>query len=100
LTAKPDARVSTVANDHALREETAKKWSEMFNAPNITAESINCMGCRTDGVKFAQFDVCEIRNCAKTKGFDTCGECGELETCQTVGFVLQNVPGAKENLIS
>jgi len=95
-----DARIATVANDNVLREETAKKWSEMFNAPNITAESINCMGCRTDGVKFAQCDVCEIRNCAKTKGFDTCGECGELETCQTVGFVLQNVPGAKENLIS
>ena len=95
-----DARVATVANDQALREETAKKWSEMFEAPNITAESINCMGCRTDGVKFAQCEVCEIRNCAKAKGFETCGECGELETCQTIGFVLQSVPGAKENLLS
>ena len=94
-----NARVATVANDNALREETAKEWSAMFNAP-FTAESINCMGCRTDGVKFAHCNDCEIRNCAKTKGFDTCGECKDMETCQIVGFVLQNVPGAKENLRS
>ena len=96
---KCDARIATVSNDNALREETAKKWSVMYNSPDITAESINCVGCRFDGVKIAHCNECEIRTCAVAKGFQTCGDCKELETCQIVGFVLQNVPGAMENLL-
>ena len=93
-----DARIATIANDDALREATAKKWSVMYESPDITAESINCTGCRTDGVKIGHWKDCEILKCAKNKGFNTCGECKELDSCQIVGFVLQNVPGAKENL--
>ena len=44
-----DARIATVKNDNELREKTAQKWSAMNNAPEITAATINCMGCRTDG---------------------------------------------------
>jgi hypothetical protein len=93
-----DARIATIANDDALREETAKKWSTMYESPEITAETINCTGCRAEGVKIGHWKDCEIRKCAQKKGFSTCGECGELDTCETVGFVLQHVPGAKENL--
>ena len=96
---KCDARIATLSNNHALREETAKKWSVMYHSPDITAESINCVGCRVDGVKIAHCNDCEIRTCAVAKGFQTCGDCKELETCQKVSFVLQNVPGAKENLL-
>ena len=95
-----DARIATMTNDNALKEATAKKWSEMFGSQDITADTINCMGCRTEGSKFSHCDVCEIRTCAMNKGYGTCGECAELDTCQIVGFVLQNVPGAKENLSS
>jgi len=95
-----DARIATIANDNALREETAKKWSEMYGSPDITAESINCTGCRVDGVKIVHHSDCEIRKCAQNKGFNTCGDCKELDTCQIVGAVLQHVPGAKENLIA
>jgi hypothetical protein len=94
-----DAFIATVTNDNNLREETAKKWSAMFEA-NIPVESVNCAGCRSEGVKFSHCDVCEIRNCVNEKGFTTCGDCEELDSCQIVGFVLQNVPGAKENLCS
>ena len=93
-----DARIATIANDDALREETAKKWSVMYQAPDITAETINCTGCRVDGVKIGHWNDCEIRKCVQDKGFDTCGDCNELDTCQIVSFVIQNVPGAKENL--
>lgn len=96
-----DARIATVENDHALREKTAKKWSEMNHAPEITADTIHCMGCRADGVKFAYCsNYCEIRKCVNEKGFATCGDCKELDTCQIVGCVLQHAPGAKENLLS
>lgn len=42
-----DARIATVNNDNQLREETARKWSVLNNAP-ITSEMINCLGCRTE----------------------------------------------------
>ena len=95
-----DARIATVNDDNELREKTAQKWQVMYNATDITAESINCMGCRIDGVKIAHCNECEICNCVKAKGFDTCGDCEDLETCQIISFVIQNVPGTKENLLN
>lgn len=93
------ARIATVRNSDELREKTAREWSGMNNAPEITAETINCMGCRADGVKFAYCsDYCEIRKCVGKKGFDTCGDCKELDTCLIVGAVFQHAPHAKENL--
>ena len=92
-----DARIATLADDNELRENTAKKWRVMYNSPEITAESINCLGCRTDGVKIGHCNDCEIRNCVKATSFVTCGDCNELDTCQ-INFVLQHIPDAKENL--
>lgn len=95
-----DARRATIANDPALKEETARKWSAMNNAPEITAETINCTGCRMEGAKFAYCSgLCEIRKCVAKKGFDTCGDCPELNHCPVVGAVFQHAPCAKENLL-
>jgi len=93
-----DARIATVNNDNELREKTAKLWRENYNAPHITPETINCTGCRVEGVKFDYCNVCEIRTCVSKKGFNTCGDCTELDTCAVVGAVLQHVPDAKQNL--
>ncbi|MDP4290903.1 MAG: DUF3795 domain-containing protein [Bacteroidota bacterium] len=93
-----DARIATVADDDKLREETAKKWKEQFNAPNILPETINCTGCREEGAKFAHCYECEIRNCVTNKGYATCADCDSLESCQIVGEVLKFVPEALENL--
>ena len=40
------ARIATVNNDDELREKTAKEWSVLNNTPEITAETIHCMGDR------------------------------------------------------
>ncbi|MDR2890362.1 MAG: DUF3795 domain-containing protein [Alistipes sp.] len=93
-----NARIATLTDDDALREKTAREWSAMNDSPEITAATINCMGCRTDGIKFGWCSMCEIRACAIGKGFATCGECDEIETCPTVAPVLENAPGARENL--
>jgi len=95
-----DARTATITNDNELRAKTAASWRELYQNEAITTESINCMGCRADGVKFAHCNECEIRNCAKSKGYETCGDCSQLDTCPTVGFILQIVPDAKINLQS
>lgn len=94
-----DARIATVNNDNELREKTAQKWSALNHA-TIAAAMINCMGCRTDGVKtvFCS-DMCGIRKCVNEKGFNTCGDCKEMNHCQTVAVVFQHTPSAKENLL-
>ena len=93
-----DAYIATIHNDNALREKTAKLWAELNNAP-ITAEMINCEGCRTDGAKTPYCEsMCEIRKCALTNKHDTCKDCGNLKNCKIVASVLDNSADARENL--
>ena len=95
---KCDAYRATIGDDQALREKTAKAWSEM-NRAEILPEHINCEGCRADGIKFVYCEsMCPIRRCALSKGVTTCGDCAELETCEKVRPILDNVPGTRENL--
>ena len=94
-----DARTATVNNDDALREKTAKTWSEQFSA-QIPAETINCTGCREEGIKFSHCEVCEIRNCVHARGYQTCAECEEMETCSIVAAIHQHMPELVENLKS
>lgn len=95
---KCDAYRATINDDQALREKTAKLWAELNHAP-ILPEHINCEGCRVDGVKTVYCDsLCAIRQCALKQGVTTCGDCSDLETCQTVGTILSNDPGALKNL--
>ena len=95
---KCDAFIATKNNDNALREKTAKLWSEL-NQIEILPEQINCEGCRCDGKKTVFCDkLCQIRQCAMKKGFETCGDCSELDNCKTVAMVVGNNPEALENL--
>jgi hypothetical protein len=95
-----DARIATIADDNELRKITAEKWSVQFNAAGITPEMINCTGCREPGVKFSHCNECEIRNCVKSKGFQTCVDCDSMESCEIVGNVHKFMPAALENLKS
>ena len=59
-----DARRATLLNDDGLREETARRWSVMNGTPEITSATIDCMGCRTEGVKFAYCSgMCSMQVC-------------------------------------
>lgn len=95
---KCDAYLATVNNDDALREKTAKLWAELNHAP-ITAEMINCLGCRVDGVKtpFCE-SMCEIRICARQKRFAACGDCEKMTHCATLEVITGRCPEAIENL--
>ena len=93
-----DAYIATRDNDQALRERTARLWSELNNA-TILPEQINCQGCRMDGAKTVYCDhLCPIRQCAIAKGFETCGTCPEKEACPKVGAIWQTNQQAKINL--
>ena len=95
---KCDAYIATQNDDQALREKTAKLWSEM-NHTTILPEQINCEGCRMNGKKFVFCEsMCGIRKCAMSKGYETCGGCPEMDTCQTLGAVTANCPEASCSL--
>lgn len=95
---KCDAYLATINDDQVLREKTAKQWAELNHAP-ILPEHINCLGCRTDGVKTVFCDsLCEIRQCALKKGVTTCGGCPNMDECQTASAIIANNPDALENL--
>ena len=52
-----------------------------------------------DGVKTPFCDgLCEIRQCAITKQFETCGSCGELLSCAKVDMIIGNNKEARERL--
>lgn len=95
---KCDARLATVSNDEPLREKVARFWSEL-NGVEITPDMIHCEGCRIDGIKTPYCDsLCPIRQCALGSGFETCGDCAEMESCEKVGMILKNNAEARRNL--
>lgn len=95
---KCDAFIATVNNDDALREKTAKLWSELNGVP-ITADMIHCEGCRMDGRKTPFCDAyCQIRKCAKEKQVETCADCVKMNDCEKVSAILGNSEEAAHNL--
>ncbi|MBR0098434.1 MAG: DUF3795 domain-containing protein [Treponema sp.] len=95
---KCDAYIATQNNNQALREKTAKYWSEL-NGVEITPEMINCDGCRMDGRKTPYCEImCQIKICAQSKKMETCGSYPQVKKCKTVGMVSGNNDEARKNL--
>ena len=87
---KCDARLATINDDDELRKKTAELWSELNNA-EITPEMINCLGCRTDGIKTPYCEsLCPIRQYALSRGFVTCGDCQDMEACEKLAMITSN----------
>jgi len=95
-----EARLATVNNDDALRRKVAEEWSEL-NHVEITPEMISCTGCRIAGAKTPFCDsLCPIRQCGLSKGYETCGDCPDLETCDKAAMIIGNNPDALARLRS
>jgi hypothetical protein len=95
-----DARIATIENDDELRKITAEKWRAQFQASDLTPKMINCTGCREEGVKLGHWSMCQIRVCASSKGFNTCGDCPDMETCGLISPIHSFSPEAKTNLLN
>jgi hypothetical protein len=80
-----------------MREETAKKWSEMFHQ-DIKPGDINCDGCVSQSSRLFNYcGICEIRKCGKEKNVKNCAYCDEYP-CEKLSAFLKNVPEAKATL--
>ena len=93
------AYIATQADNQALREEVAKKWSEL-NSVTITPEMINCDGCRVEGGRKTVFcdSLCEIKKCASAKKFVSCGICEEMHSCEHVKMIASGSEAAYKRL--
>lgn len=93
-----DARIATIHNDDELREKTAKLWTQL-NGVEITADMINCTGCRVPGVKTPFCgSMCAIRKCAMEKKKSTCADCGEMDSCEKLSAITAGNEQALINL--
>lgn len=94
-----EAHIATLKNDNEMRKEVAQKWCKLNNTDLITPESINCMGCRNEGVKYYFCShMCQIKKCCADKGYETCGNCPEMEHCEKLRPLHEFDPSTKENL--
>jgi len=72
--------------DLERQEEIAGSISRQFNT-EVGAEQIMCGGCR--GPEEISFCAgCRIRPCATQRGYITCAECDEMDTCKILGALL------------
>ena len=95
---KCEARIATVKNDIQLREEVAQLWTKL-NGVKITVDMIHCSGCRIDGEKTPYCEaLCPIRQCALSRGVQTCGNCSDMETCEKLSPIVMNNPDTLKNL--
>lgn len=95
---KCDARIATINNNDELRKKTAELWTKL-NGVEITADMINCTGCRLSGVKTPFCgSICGIRKCAADKMIDTCADCTAVNECETLKPIISNNANALENL--
>ena len=95
---KCEARIATVNQDESLRENVARKWSEL-NGVEITPAMINCVGCRVDGAKTPYCEtMCPIRQCAKGRRIETCADCAEMESCAKLAQITTHSDEARRNL--
>ena len=75
----------------AIDESLKRLDTDYIDLHTATPDMINCAGCRIDGVKTPFCDsLCPIRQCALTKDIETCGDCGEMSTCEKLVMITGN----------
>jgi len=99
--------IATSRDDDSLRQKTVEELFDLygdilesFGIHSLKPEDINCRGCRSERGLFIGCASCSIRKCCQDKGFVTCADCDEYESCDTLkGFYSFKIhQTAKENL--
>ena len=87
-------------HQQTMRESIADECSKLYGMKMQPEDITDCDGCRAKGRLFSGCKDCEIRKCAVSKNFKTCADCDKMETCATLGNLVQYVPEALANLKS
>ncbi len=94
--------IATAKDDDALRQATAKEWSQLyadFLKSELRKEDMNCSGCQSEnGRLFIGCMNCPIRGCCREKGFSSCALCADYKTCEMLTGFFTMHQQAKDNL--
>ncbi len=94
---KCDSFLATRTGNPEELKKVADKLTALYRT-EVKPEYVVCDGCRGDG-RHSYFcgNLCKMRRCCESKGFDSCIECGEYP-CPELQDELNKIPGARENL--
>jgi hypothetical protein len=87
-----DVFQATAFDDDGLRQDYADKVKLQWKI-EVDPASINCHGCRDERPKTGFCASCEVRACAKDRGFKNCAPCPDYgcEKLQKVHAAMINV---------
>ena len=82
------AHIAWKTDDDELRKKQAEEWG----SPDypLTAEDINCVGCKVDGEPKLKFcSTCSVKSCASKRGVETCAHCDDYGCDKIEGLLDQ-----------
>jgi hypothetical protein len=71
-------RETDLKKQRQMREQIANYITKQFGTETRLEDVTDCDGCTTkDGKLFSECQKCQIRKCAREKGFENCAYCSE-----------------------
>ena len=81
-----------------MRIEIARQIKEHYGQDCKPEDVNNCDGCKTEGTRlFSGCKKCQIRKCARQKGFENCAHCDEY-ACEKLEKLFTTDPDARKRL--
>ena len=79
--------IATQKDDDVLRGKVAGQWSKQFQV-EFKASDMNCDGCKSEnGRLFGFCNECEVRQCSREKGAETCAHCEDYDCAKIQGLI-------------
>jgi hypothetical protein len=83
---------------HKMRIEIAQQIKERYGQDYKAEDVTDCDGCKAEGGRlFSGIENCQIRKCAKAKGFENCAHCSEY-ACEKLEKFFATDPETKVRL--
>ena len=88
------AQIATQQGDMAMLAGIAR-WTKQETGRDVTAESVMCDGCKSNGRLIDYCAQCKVRACAAARGVPTCAHCDDYG-CQTLRDLFDYARGAEQ----
>lgn len=86
---------ATINNDDPAKMEIAEKWGDA-KKPDFKLQEFYCYGCKDKRSRGMPGENCTVRDCAVKKGFASCAQCGDFESCENT--LWQNYPQMRDGV--
>ena len=82
---------------HEMRVDVAQQIKKLYGQECTAEDVTDCDGCKSGARLFSGCERCEIRKCARQKGFENCAHCSEY-ACDKLEGLFATDPEAKKRL--